>query len=105
MTFYCSARVKNQISDPVLSMIVFIAADAESLRIAKPLRRLLTTSSMLRLLSEAAEQSSASPRLANQKHAFPSASKFPKAFSSSGTIDASAKMFNEFNSQFPRRCS
>jgi hypothetical protein len=31
MTFYCSARVKNQISDPAPSMIVFIAADAESL--------------------------------------------------------------------------
>jgi hypothetical protein len=61
MTFYCSARVKNQISDPTLSMIVFIAANAESLRIAKPLRRLLTDSRMLRLLSVAAERSLTSP--------------------------------------------
>ena len=56
MTFCCSARVKNQISDPALSIIVFIAADAESLRIAKPLRRLLAASRMLRLLSVGAER-------------------------------------------------
>jgi hypothetical protein len=42
-------------------MIVYIAADAESLRIANLLRRLLTTSSMLRLLSVAAERSPTSP--------------------------------------------
>jgi hypothetical protein len=75
MTFYC---VKNQISDPAVSMIVFIAADAESLRIANQLSRLLTTSSMLRLLSEAAEGSPTSPRPANQNHGFASASQIPE---------------------------
>jgi hypothetical protein len=78
MTFYCSARVKNQISDPALSMIVFIAGDAESLRIANLPRRPLTTSSMLRPLSVAAERSPTSPRPANQKHGFPSASQIPE---------------------------
>ena len=42
-------------------MIVFIAVDAELLRIAKPLRRLLTASRMLRLLSVAAARSPTSP--------------------------------------------